>query len=118
MDPAHDPNPLLHRLHSAVLASGALAWGLGRGWPAALAFLGPGLVGLLYLWLLPWRLKRPKAAGAAAGLGFLLLMGAAARAMIMCFPGEGVPAGTGLLIHGVTLMAVAIRQGIVARTGS
>ncbi len=114
----HDPSPLLRRLHPVVLGLGTLAWAFGKGWPAALAFLGPGLVGLLYLWLLPWRLRRPKAAGAAAGLGFLLLMGGAARAMIICFPGEGVPAGTGLLIHGVTLMGVAIRQGMIARTGS
>ncbi len=109
-----DPNPDLRRLHPFVMAAGILGWAWGRGWQAALAFTVTALVGWVYILLLPWRVRSQRAAGPLVGLIFLMLMGAAAYAMIICFPGEGVPAATGFLIHGATLMAVAIRQGIRA----
>lgn len=107
-----DRNSRLLRLwHPSVVLLAALGWWAGRGWPAALAFLVPALIGSLYLLALPFRIRRGKSVALGLGFFFLLLMGAAARAMIECFPGEGVPAGTGLLIHAATLMAVAIRAG-------
>lgn len=109
---------MLRRWHPPVVLFAALGWWMGRGWMAALAFLAPALVGMFYLLVLPWRIQRGKAVALGLGFLFLLLMGAAARAMIECFPGEGVPAGTGLLIHAVTLMGVAIGQGILPRTRS
>jgi hypothetical protein len=97
-----------------VVAAAGLAWYLTRGFPALLAFLGPAAVGYVYLLLLPWRIRHRRAAGPLAGLLFLMLMGGATYGMIECFPGEELPATTGFLIHGATLMAVAIRQGIRA----
>lgn len=117
---ATDPGPEahLHRVQRtmAVLApAGALAWGLGRSWPAALAFAAGALASAAFWWLHVLLVKRMLTPGNPGRAGYVLLstaklalIAAALAGIINRFPEEGIPFATGLLLSVGAILLEAV----------
>lgn len=117
--PGPVPDGTLRRIQGAMLAlalAGILAWGLGRSWPAALAF-AIGAAASFGLWgfhvLLVKRMLTPGNPGRAGyvllSTAKLALIAAALAGIMERYPGEGIPFATGLLLSIGAILAEAMR---------
>ena len=94
---------------------GIPAWGVGRSWPAAIAFGGGALASLAF-WrlhvLLVQRMLTPGRPGRAGyvllSVGKLALIGATLAGIMERFPEGGIPFATGLLLSVGAILLEAV----------
>ncbi len=114
------PGPEVHlqriqRTMAGLAVAGVLGWGLGRSWPAGLAFAGGAAASFAFWWLHVLLVKRMLTPGNPGRAGYVLLstgklalIAAALAGIINRFPEEGIPFATGLLLSVGAILLEAV----------